>query len=52
MLRLLGATWFYIREVTVALTSVQQEVRDERFMDLPAIRCAQCGRSLSLNRPL
>ena len=35
MLCLLAATWFYIREVTVALTSVQQEARDERFMDLP-----------------
>jgi hypothetical protein len=35
MFCLLAATWFYIREVTVALTSVQQEARDERFMDLP-----------------
>jgi len=35
MLCLLAATWYYMREVTLALTSVQQEARDERFMDLP-----------------
>ena len=38
---LLAGTVYYIREVTVALSSVQQESRDERFMDLgtpPEIR--------------
>ncbi len=35
MICLLVATSYYIREVMVALTSVQQEARDERFMDLP-----------------
>ena len=35
LLCLLAATYYYIREVMVALTSVQQESRDERFMDLP-----------------
>jgi len=38
---LLIGTIYYIREVMVALSSVQQEVRDERFMDLgtpPEIR--------------
>jgi hypothetical protein len=33
---LLGATSFYVREVTVALSSVREEVRDSRFMDLGA----------------
>ncbi len=36
MICLLAATWYYIREVMVALTSVQQEARDQRFMDLGA----------------
>jgi hypothetical protein len=31
---LLGATIYYIREVTVALSSVQEEAHDSRFMDL------------------
>jgi hypothetical protein len=31
---LLAGTVYYIREVTVALSSVQQEARDSRFMDL------------------
>jgi hypothetical protein len=31
---LLAGTLYYIREVTVALSSVQQESRDLRFMDL------------------
>lgn len=31
---LLIATLFYIREVTVALSAVREEARDERFMDL------------------
>ena len=38
---LLAGTIYYIREVMVALSSVQQESRDERFMDLgtpPEIR--------------
>lgn len=38
---LLAGTIYYIREVTVALSSVQQEARDSRFMDLgvqPEIR--------------
>jgi hypothetical protein len=34
LLCLLGATLYYIQEVTVALSSVQEEARDERFMDL------------------
>lgn len=36
LITLLIATTFYIREVTVALSSVRDEVRDERFMDLGA----------------
>ncbi len=36
LVTLLIATTFYIREVTVALSSVRDEVRDERFMDLGA----------------
>lgn len=38
---LLAATWYYIREVIVALSSVHNEARDSRFMDLgtpPEIR--------------
>jgi uncharacterized membrane protein YcjF (UPF0283 family) len=38
---LLAGTIYYIREVTVALSSVQKEARDSRFMDLgvqPEIR--------------
>ena len=31
---LLGGTFYYIREVTVALSSVREEARDLRFMDL------------------
>jgi Protein of unknown function (DUF2721) len=41
MICLLAGTFFYIREVTVALSSVHQEARDSRFMDLggqPEIR--------------
>lgn len=34
MICLLVATLYYIREVTVALSSVQEEERDLRFMDL------------------
>jgi len=34
MICLLAGTLFYIREVTVALSSVQNEARDLRFMDL------------------
>ncbi len=34
LITLLVATAFYIREVTVALSSVRDEARDERFMDL------------------
>jgi Protein of unknown function (DUF2721) len=33
---LFAGTIYYIREVMVALSSVQQEVRDSRFMDLGA----------------
>ena len=36
LILLLVGTVYYIREVTLALSSVQQEVRDERFMDLGA----------------
>lgn len=36
ILCLLGATLYYIREVTVALSSVQEEARDLGFMDLGA----------------
>ena len=38
---LLGATSFYLREIMVALSSVREEARDSRFMDLgtqPEIR--------------
>jgi hypothetical protein len=38
---LLAGTVYYIREITVSLSSVQQEARDFRFMDLgtpPEIR--------------
>jgi hypothetical protein len=41
MICLLAGTFYYIREVTVALSSVHQEARDSRFMDLggqPEIR--------------
>ena len=34
LLCLLLATWYYLREVRVALSSVQEEARDIRFMDL------------------
>ena len=34
MVCLLAATLYYIREVTVSLSSVQEEARDLRFMDL------------------
>ena len=33
---LLAGTVYYIREVTVALSSVQEEARDSRFMNLGA----------------
>jgi len=36
MMCLLAGTWYYIREVMVALSSVQDEERDTRFMDLGA----------------
>lgn len=36
MICLLGATLYYIREVTMALSSVRDEARDSRFMDLGA----------------
>lgn len=36
MVCLLAATWYYIREVTLALSSVRDEARDARFMDLGA----------------
>jgi hypothetical protein len=41
MICLLAGTFYYIREVTVALSSVNEEARDSRFMDLggqPEIR--------------
>lgn len=41
MICLLAGTLYYIREVTVALSSVRNEARDSRFMDLgqqPTIR--------------
>ena len=34
MICLLAGTLYYIREVTIALSSVRQEARDVRFMDL------------------
>jgi hypothetical protein len=43
LLCLLAAMWFYIREVTLALTSVQQEARDGRFMDLASQSGARNG---------
>lgn len=36
LLCLLVAVFYYIHEVTVALSSVREEARDERFMDLGA----------------
>lgn len=36
MICLLAGTFYYIREVTVALSSVHNESRDSRFMDLGA----------------
>jgi hypothetical protein len=36
LISLLLATLYYIQEVMVALSSVQEEARDERFMDLGA----------------
>jgi hypothetical protein len=44
MICLLAATLYYIREVTMALSSVREEARDSRFMDLgtpPEIRSHQ-----------
>ena len=41
MISLLAGTFYYIHEVTVALSSVHKEARDSRFMDLgtpPEIR--------------
>lgn len=41
MIFLLAGTFYYIREITVALSSVRNEARDSRFMDLggqPEIR--------------
>ena len=41
MICLLAGTFYYMREVTVALSSVRNEARDSRFMDLggrPEIR--------------
>jgi drug/metabolite transporter (DMT)-like permease len=41
LISLLGGTIYYIREITVSLSSVRQEARDFRFMDLgtpPEIR--------------
>ena len=34
MICLLAGTWYYISEVTLALSSVRDEARDSRFMDL------------------
>ena len=34
MICMLAGTLYYIREITVALSSVRDEVRDSRFMDL------------------
>lgn len=34
MVCLLGATLYYVREITVSLSSVREEARDLRFMDL------------------
>ena len=34
LLCLLAGTIYYIREITIALSSVHQEARDQRFMDL------------------
>ncbi len=31
---LLAATLYYVREITIALSSVREEARDARFMDL------------------
>ncbi len=36
MICLLAGTFYYLREVTVALSSVRDEARDSRFMDLGA----------------
>jgi hypothetical protein len=36
MICLLGATLYYLREVTMSLSSVHYEARDSRFMDLGA----------------
>jgi hypothetical protein len=41
MVCLLGGTLYYVREVTVALSSIRDEASDSRFMDLgppPEIR--------------
>jgi hypothetical protein len=38
---------YYIREVTVALSSVQQEAKDERFMDLGAHGEVRAGESIA-----
>jgi NADH:ubiquinone oxidoreductase subunit 2 (subunit N) len=44
---LLIGTVYYIREVTVALSSVQQEAKDERFMDLGAHGEVRAGESIA-----
>ncbi|MGC2194872.1 MAG: DUF2721 domain-containing protein [Terriglobales bacterium] len=36
MICLLAGSWYYVREVTMALSSVHEEARDSRFMDLGA----------------
>jgi hypothetical protein len=41
---LLAGTVYYIREITVSLSSVQQETRDFRFMDLGTIPEIRGGR--------
>jgi len=37
MICLLAGTFYYMREITIALSSVHNEARDSRFMDLGAI---------------
>jgi len=44
---LLIGTVYYIREVTVALSSVRQEACDERFMDLGAHGEIRTGESIA-----
>ena len=43
MISLLGAAGYYLREVNVALSSVREEARDSRFMDIAVAADLRAG---------